>query len=221
MRLLLVDDKRLFVESLKRVIESDAPDLEIVGIANDGLEAVTMAAELAPELILMDIRMPRMDGVEAVRVILERQPDLLIVMLSTHQDDAYVYDALRFGARGYLLKDISPERLIEAIRSVRRDMVVLAPDIALNTAYRRTGGRQPVPAWLPLLTGREKDILELISKGYSNRDIGDRLHLGDQTVRNYISELYAKLAVHDRFEAMRLAIEAGFGRGTETKGSSI
>jgi DNA-binding NarL/FixJ family response regulator len=217
MRLLLADDQRLFVESLKRVIEYEAPDIEIVGIANDGLEAVAMAAELKPDLVLLDIRMPRMDGVEAVRAILEQQPELLIVMLTTYNDDSYVYNALRLGARGFLLKDTSPERLIEAIRSVRRDTVVLAQAIALSVAAQRPSGPRPLPDWFTSITEREKAVLELIAQSFSNKEIGERLHLGDQTVRNYISDLYSKLDVRDRFEAMRVAIEAGLGHGTEPK----
>ncbi|MDA8426683.1 MAG: response regulator transcription factor [Treponema sp.] len=212
MRLLLADDQRLFVESLKKVIESDAPDIEIVGIANDGREAVAMAEKLRPDLILMDIKMPKMDGVEAVREILRKTPELLIVMLTTYSDDAYVYDALRLGARGYLLKDISPERLISSIRSVRSDAIMLAPDIALNATARRPSGPPLLPEWFAFLTEREKAILDLVAKGYSNKEIGEHLCLGDQTVRNYVSDLYSKLNVHDRFEAMRIAIEADLGR---------
>ena len=211
MRLLLADDQKLFVESLKRVIESEAPDINIVGIANDGRDAIDMARALAPDLVLMDIRMPRMDGVEAVQAILREKPDLLIVMLTTYNDDSYVYNALRLGARGYLLKDMSPDRLIEAIRSVKRDTVMLAPDIALSAAARRTFGPRPAPEWFRHLTDREKVVLSLVAQGFSNKEIGERLRLGDQTVRNYISEIYSKLDVRDRFEAMRIAIEADLG----------
>jgi DNA-binding NarL/FixJ family response regulator len=208
MRLLLADDQKLFVESLKRVIESEAPDIRIVGIANDGREAVAMAKALSPDLVLMDIRMPTMDGVEALQAILRETPDLLIVMLTTYSDDSYVYNALRLGARGYLLKDMSPERLVEAIRSVKRDTVMLAPDIALNAASKRAKGPSPVPDWFRFLTEREKVVLSLVAQGFSNKEIGERLRLGDQTVRNYISDIYSKLDVRDRFEAMRTAIEA-------------
>lgn len=208
MRLLLADDQKLFVESLKRVIESEAPDIRIVGIANDGREAVAMAKALGPDLILMDIRMPIMDGVEAVQAILREAPDMLIVMLTTYNDDAYVYNALRHGARGYLLKDMSPERLVEALRSVKRDTVMLAPDIALSAASKRANGPSPVPEWFRFLTDREKVVLSLVAQGFSNKEIGERLRLGDQTVRNYISDIYSKLDVRDRFEAMRTAIEA-------------
>jgi len=228
---LLVDDHVLFVESLRTVIDRRARDLAVLGIALNGAEAIRMAAELSPDIILMDIRMPDMSGVECTRIIKERSPGVQIMMLTTFDDDEYILQALGHGAVGYLLKDADPSFLISAIRSVHRGGVLIAPQVAkkllgklvtLGEEARPPGdageGRSPGDAEegggarrtaLDSLSRREHDVLNLLAKGRTNREIADALFIAEQTVKNHVSEIYAKLGVHDRAQALRLALEAG------------
>jgi len=228
---LLVDDHVLFVESLRTVIDRRARDLAVLGIALNGAEAIRMAAELSPDIILMDIRMPDMSGVECTRIIKERSPGVQIMMLTTFDDDEYILQALGHGAVGYLLKDADPSFLISAIRSVHRGGVLIAPQVAkkllgklvtLGEEARPSGdageGRSPGDAEeaggarrtaLDSLSRREHDVLNLLAKGMTNREIADALFIAEQTVKNHVSEIYAKLGVHDRAQALRLALEAG------------
>jgi len=228
---LLVDDHVLFVESLRTVIDRRARDLAVLGIALNGAEAIRMAAELSPDIILMDIRMPDMSGVECTRIIKERSPGVQIMMLTTFDDDEYILQALGHGAVGYLLKDADPSFLISAIRSVHRGGVLIAPQVAkkllgklvtLGEEARPPGAageaRPPGAAGegggarrtaLDSLSRREHDVLNLLAKGRTNREIADALFIAEQTVKNHVSEIYAKLGVHDRAQALRLALEAG------------
>lgn len=211
-RLLLVDDQPLFVESLKMSIEGYADDLTVIGIAKDGATAVGMAAELKPDVILMDVHLPDFSGVQATEQILSQDPTIRIVMLSTYDEDEYVKDALRLGASGYLLKDISPTELIAAIRALHTGLVQISPKIAaklINAMYDGTSERIPEVSasfeWFDTLTAREKEIFGLIVTGLDNNQIADRLQLAEQTVRNNISTIYSKLEVKDRFEIIQLA----------------
>jgi len=228
---LLVDDHVLFVESLRTVIDRRARDLAVLGIALNGAEAIRMAAELSPDIILMDIRMPDMSGVECTRIIKERSPGVQIMMLTTFDDDEYILQALGHGAVGYLLKDADPSFLISAIRSVHRGGVLFAPQVAkkllgklvtLGEEARPPGdageARPPGDAGegggarrtaLDSLSRREHDVLNLLAKGRTNREIADALFIAEQTVKNHVSEIYAKLGVHDRAQALRRALEAG------------
>lgn len=224
-RVLLVDDHVLFVESLRTVIDKRARDIAVLGIALNGEDAIRMSAELAPDIILMDIRMPGMSGVECTRIIKERTPGVQIMMLTTFDDDEYILQALGHGAVGYLLKDADPSFLISAIRSVHRGGVLIAPQVAkkllgrlvprgpdgearpaADGAAEAAGGRRTA---IDSLSRREHEVLLQLAKGLTNREIADALFIAEQTVKNHVSEIYAKLGVHDRAQALLLALEAG------------
>jgi len=211
-KILLVDDQSLFVESLKASLQTYVDDIEVVGIAKNGVEAVRMAAELVPEIILMDVHMPVMNGVEATIKIRTANDRIKIIMLSTYDEDEYVRDALRHGAVGYLLKDISPTELIAAIRALQSGIVQISPQIAsklIKQMYDETSPKYEESRkrfeWFETLTGREKEIFGLIATGYDNKQIAEKLALAEQTVRNNISIIYSKLEVKDRFEIIQLA----------------
>lgn len=217
MTLMLVDDQQLYVLSLGYVLEEKASDIQVLGTATNGEEAVRMAAELVPEVILMDVRMPGMDGVEATRRILARAPEIKIVMLTTFDDDEYVHDAIGYGAVGYVLKNIPPDDLISCIRAASRGISQFSPDIA------RKLNRGPVSlADLPHLqpefedfTPREREVVQLLLRAYDNRSIARRLEVSEQTVKNYIHSIYEKLGVSGRTELIRKVIN---GNGSERTG---
>ncbi len=206
-RLLLVDDQALFVKSLKRVIESDADDIEVVGVAQNGAEAVELVAHLTVDLVLMDVRMPVMDGVEAVRRIKERRPEILVVMLTTFEDDEYVLAAVANGASGYLLKDIDPGRLIVAIRVVAGGACLFDQKVLPKIVQQNRCEQKKIDQPLERLTTREREILALIKEGKDNEEISKTLHLGVQTVRNYISLIYAKTGIHNRLKIINAPVE--------------
>lgn len=187
-------------------------DLIVVGIAKTGQASITMALELQPEVILMDVHLPDMNGVLATKRILEQNPTIKIIMLSTYDEDEFVREALRVGACGYLLKDISPTELIAAIRAIHTGLVQISPKVAaklINTMYNGTSPKIPEVTdqfeWFDTLTDREKEMFGLIATGFDNQQIADKLNLAEQTVRNNISMIYSKLEVKDRFEIIRLA----------------
>ena len=211
-RILLVDDQPLFVESLRMSLESYVDDFQVIGIAKNGGIAIEMALDLVPDVILMDVHLPDINGVDATREILKQKSSIRVIMLSTYDEDEYVREALRIGASGYLLKDISPTELIAAIRALHSGLVQISPKIAsklINTMYNGTSPKIPEVSvrfeWFDTLTSREKEIFGLIATGYDNQQIADRLFLAEQTVRNNISSIYSKLEVKDRFEIIRLA----------------
>lgn len=213
-RLLLVDDQVLFVESLQTVIKTTTDDMEVIGIAANGSTAIKMAVELKPDIILMDVRMPDLSGVECTRIIKESLPNVHIMMLTTFDDDEYVLQALSLGAVGYILKDVHTSYLINAIRSVHKGGVLIAPKVArklvdkLNPpAEEAASTRQTI---LQSLSKREQEVLQQIAEGYPNKEIAQNLFIAEQTVKNYVSVIYSKLGVHDRAQALRLAIDAGF-----------
>jgi DNA-binding NarL/FixJ family response regulator len=217
LRVLLVDDQELFVRNLQIVLESRAGDIAVVGIAHDGREALQRARESKPDIILMDVRMPAMDGVEATRLIHERHPSIRVVMLTTFDDDEYVYRALEYGAVGYLLKNIPPEELFTCIRAVAGGATLMSPAVK-EKLVRMRGGRAgagvaavagqrrdgDVHRLLSALTPKERDILKLIALAYTNRQIAERLMIAEQTVKNHISILYSKMGVARRMELMGL-----------------
>jgi DNA-binding NarL/FixJ family response regulator len=213
-RVLIVDDQVLFAESLKKVLEIDALDLEVVGIALNGQAAIDVVEKQRPDVVLMDVRMPVLDGVQATRLLHERFPDMHIVVLTTFDDDAYVYEALQYGAEGYLLKDIPPQELIASIRSICAGGVTISPAIARKLVERGYDAADPAvtePATprtaelLQSLSRREREVLGLIRDGLDNPDIAARLFLSEQTVRNYVSTIYAKLGVEKRSQAVSIA----------------
>ena len=211
-RVLLVDDQQLFVESLRYVLESRAPDIEIIGIAADGAGAIEAVERHRPDIVLMDVRMPGMDGVQATRVIHEQHPAVRILMLSTFADDGYVRQAIDFGAVGYLIKNIAPAEVIRSIRAVKSGIIQISPSVAKALLHKEAPGKD-FTASLALpepLTRREREVLKLILESYDNREIAAYLNVGEQTARNYVHNLYSKLGVSNRMQLIRMLREAGF-----------
>jgi DNA-binding NarL/FixJ family response regulator len=206
--LLLVDDQQLFVESLRYVITGTAGDMEVLGVAPDGSRAVTMAQELAPDVVLMDVRMPEMNGTDAVRLIMERLPDTKVIMLSTFPDEEYLRESLERGAKGYLLKSVGTEELLEAIRAVYRGSALFSGRLVSLLAPKSGRGKSKAEnpeALLEALSRRELEVARLMARSYGNREIAARIGLSEQTVRNYISSIYFKLEVKDRLEFLKLS----------------
>jgi DNA-binding NarL/FixJ family response regulator len=218
-KIVLVDDQTLFVESLKTVLETRADDLQVVGVANDGNRAVEVVAENSPDIVLMDVRMPVMNGVESTKLIKESYPDTRVLMLTTFDDDQYVIEALRLGAVGYLLKNMPPAELISAIRAVYEGGVLISPQVAnklvgLLTNPQSKAGEghddERVGSLVNQLSSREKEILQLMAEGLDNKEIAGKLYIAEQTVKNYVSVIYSKLGVRDRVQASRMVLEPGF-----------
>ena len=215
MNIALVDDQRLFLESMRAILENVDEDFHIVGVAESGVEAISLAERVAPDLILMDVRMPQLDGVEATRRIRLQFPTIKIVMLTTFEDDQYVHDAMRYGASGYLLKSISTSELLTAIRAVQAGVVTIDPHVIMQLMHagesesESANAHPKPPEWFDRLSRKERRILALMVEGYHNREIAEHVHVADQTVRNYISALYDKLQVTDRVSAIRIARDSG------------
>ncbi|MEJ5188102.1 MAG: response regulator transcription factor [Breznakiellaceae bacterium] len=212
-RILLADDQYLFLESLKLVLESLAEDIQVIGTATNGEEVLAFLEKEQADVVLLDVRMPIMDGVQAAGEIRKRWPTVSVIMLTTFEDDEYVSEALQRGAQGYLLKNIAPHMLVSAIRAVRDGSILIAPDLAGHLAKALAGNRtgaagmtdySHLPEWYYELTPRDKTIINLILRGMTNKEIAASLHLGEQTVRNYISAIYDKLHVSDRREAINV-----------------
>jgi len=210
-KILIVDDQKLFAESLAGILAglSEGAVGEI-RIASNGEEALQVVPRFHPEIVLLDIFMPGMGGLEALKTIHKEHPEVKVLMLTTFGYDTYVKDALGGGASGYLLKDTTPQEVWSAIAAVLAGQTVMSPSVVetLSGRPRPQGQKSLTPHWFPLLSEKERKILLLISKGLSNEEIADRLHLGKNTIRNYVSALYEKIDVKDRFSAIRVAIEA-------------
>jgi DNA-binding NarL/FixJ family response regulator len=208
----LVDDQRLIRDGLRLLLEMEE-DLTVIGEADDGISAVELYSRTQPDVLLMDIRMPGIDGVEATRRIIERWPQARVIILTTFDDDTYIFDALRAGALGYLLKDISGPELAAAVREVVQGGALIQPSVArkvLAEFSRLTPETaQPRPVLQEQLTEREKEILKGISHGLTNKEIAIRLNLTEGTVKNYISVIFQKLGVQDRTQAALRAREFG------------
>ena len=213
--LLLVDDHVLFAESLETVLTSRYSDMVVDGVVSNGEEAVAFVRDHDVDVVLMDVRMPAMDGVEATRRITHMKPSTRIIMLTTFQDDQFVFKSLDYGAIGYVLKNTPIEDLIATIRAARHGVVQISPDIVpqLVARYRSTGPPSPTqserPAWLAYLTAREKEILQHMANGKDNHAIAADLHLALQTVKNHVSQIYDKLGTTDRMDAVRLVKDLG------------
>ncbi len=210
-RVLLVDDQALFREGLRTLLEF-RDDLEIVGEAANGEEALFMAARLRPQVILMDLRMPVLDGVEATRRLKESHPECKVIALTTFDDDETVFDGLRAGAVGYLLKDVPSDTLVEAIRATVRGESFLHPSVARKVVaeFTRLSNHSAAQAALDEpLSEREREILVLLAGGYSNKEIAGRLFLAEGTVKNHITNILGKLEVRDRTQAALKARELG------------
>jgi DNA-binding NarL/FixJ family response regulator len=211
-RILVADDHALFRSGLRALFASVA-DAEVVGEAATGEEAAEKAARLSPEVVLMDLQMPGTNGIEATRRILNESPGVGVVMVTMFEDDDSVFAAMRAGARGYVLKGADQDEILKVIRAVAEGDAHFGPAIAerLRTFFSAPKPPGPVEAF-PELTAREAEVLDLIARGTSNQDIASRLYLSPKTVRNHISNVFLKLQVADRAQAIVRAREAGLGQ---------
>jgi len=207
-RVLVVDDHALFRRGLEMVLAQE-PDIDVVGEAGDGAEAVELAADLLPDVILMDIRMPRRSGIEACSAIKEVVPSAAIVMLTISDEEADLFEALKAGATGYLLKEISIDEVATAIRAVAGGQSLISPSMATKlisefASMTKQSARESVPA--PRLTERELEVLRLVARGMNNRDIARMLYISENTVKNHIRNILEKLQLHSRMEAVVYAV---------------
>ena len=210
-RVLVVDDQALVRGGFRLILDSQ-PDLEVVGEGDNGRQALALARELRPDVVLMDVRMPGMDGLEATRQLLSRRDAPRVLMLTTFDLDEYVYDALRAGASGFLLKDVRPEQLVDAVRVVASGETLLAPTITrrlVEQYVRRARPGTTTPAGMLSLTERELEVLRLIARGRSNAEIAGELYLSQATVKSHVTRVFAKLSLRDRAQAVVMAYESG------------
>ena len=206
--IMIVDDHPLFRKGMRSLLES-LPDFEVVGEAADGHAAVQLAGDIQPDLILMDLQMPESSGLEAIRAIMSASPNIRILVVTLFEDDDSVFAALRAGARGYLLKDADEEEMVRAMRAVANNEAIFSPAIANRVlSYFATSPALP-KAIFPGLTERELDILRLMAQGNTNHQIAENLVLSQKTVSNYVSNIFSKLQVADRTQAILKAREAG------------
>ena len=209
-RVLIADDHPMFRDGL-RVVLSTEPTLEVVGEAADGLEAVTLAEQLQPDVVVMDLNLPSLNGIEATRQVVAASPHIAVLVLTMFDDDDNVFSALRAGARGYLLKGAGHEDVVAAIRAVVAGAAIFGPAIARRIQRYFATPQRSAP--FPQLTEREREVLELVAQGRSNPEIGRTLRISDKTVRNHVSNLFTKLQVADRAHAIVRARSAGLGGG--------
>jgi NarL family two-component system response regulator LiaR len=221
-RVLLVDDHAVVRQGLRMFIEMQ-PDMTVVGEGVNGVEAVALAAHLNPDVILLDLLMPKMDGVDATRAILASNPHARVLILTSFGEDDKIFPAIRAGAQGYLLKDIQPSELVQAIRETHQGKAQLHPDVARRLMMAVAGGApvgaspaaQPKPANLPKelqeLTEREREVLDLIARGLTNREIAEKMVISEKTVKTHVSNLLDKLGLEDRTRAAIYALKHGLG----------
>jgi two-component system NarL family response regulator len=208
-RVIVADDHALFRRGLEMVLESE-PDIEVVAEANDGNEVITLAEQHMPDLVLMDVRMPGRGGIEATQAIKDAVPHTKILMLTISDEEEDLYDAIKAGANGYLLKEISIEEVAGAIRSVHMGQSLISPSMAsklLNefaAMARKDEEKQQMPA--PRLTDREMEVLTLVAQGLNNRDIAKQLYISENTVKNHVRNILEKLHLHSRMEAVVYAV---------------
>jgi DNA-binding NarL/FixJ family response regulator len=208
---LICDDQTVVREGLAAILSTD-DEIEVVGLARNGAEALALAAEHRPDVVLMDLNMPVMNGVQATRRLRLDQPDVRVLVLTTYADDAWVTDAIRAGAAGYLLKDTRRDDLVAAIKGTAGGKSFLDPSVAGTVMRQMTSGpasHNPDAAPVEELTERELDVLRLLAQGYSNPEIARQVHLASGTVRNYVSTILQKLGVSDRTQAAVVALQRG------------
>ncbi len=209
MKVVICDDQAIVRDGLELLLRLE-PDIDVVGLAQDGAQAVEMVAGTSPDLVLMDLKMPGMNGVEATRRICALQQGTKVLVLTTFDDDEWVFDAIRAGAAGYLLKDTPRAKVIEAVRGTVSGKAYVDPLVA-GRLLEQVSCRQAQPSTLitDKLTAREVEVLRMIGRGLTNADIAERLHLSEGTVRNHVSAVFSKLDVPDRTQAAILAIRYG------------
>ena len=210
-KILLADDHALFREGLRSLLE-DQDDVEIVGEAEDGLEAIKMVTQLNPAIVLMDINMPVINGVEATRTILRENKSVDIIILTMYPQDEHVFEALKAGAKAYLLKDTRSRKLLDVVRNVSRGQAVIDAEMTarlLNEFRRLSDQNEPKPAKIEELTDQERKILTFVADGASNKDIALELNLSERTIKNYLSVIFQKLQVNNRTEAAIRAMKDG------------
>ena len=203
MRLLIADDQTLFAESLQYVLKGISEGIELVGIATDGEMALDMAESKRPDIILMDVRMPRMDGVEATKLIHRSLPDIKIVMLTTFDDDEYVHFAVKYGAVGYLLKNMTPEDLVLSLQAVMRGATLFTKAVTEKIVRSQEGELGAMDSVMKGLTRREQEVLNLVMRLMNNGQIAASLGISERAVRNYIHTLYDAFEVGDRMELIQ------------------
>jgi two-component system NarL family response regulator len=208
-KVLIVDDHALFRRGLEMVLENET-DIDVVGEASDGHEAIEQAEQAVPDVVLMDVRMPRRSGIEATRAIKDALPSAKILMLTISDEEGDLYEAIKAGASGYLLKEISIEEVSDAVRAVHAGQSLISPSMASKllsefaTMVKRRDERAQVPG--PRLTDRELEVLKLVAKGMNNRDIGQELFISENTVKNHVRNILEKLHLHSRMEAVVYAV---------------
>lgn len=209
-RVMIVDDHALFRRGLKMVLETE-DGIDVVGEAGDGAEAVAMAEEVVPDVVLMDVRMPKRSGIEATAGLKEVLPNTKILMLTVSDEESDLYEAIKAGASGYLLKEISIEEVADAVRAAQAGQSLISPSMAskllneFTTMAKQASERQSVPA--PRLTKRELEVLKLVAKGMNNRDIANDLFISENTVKNHVRNILEKLHLHSRMEAVVFAVK--------------
>jgi DNA-binding NarL/FixJ family response regulator len=214
LRVLLVDDHPVYRDGLARLLR-DLGGFDIVGVAGDGREAVECCRALTPDVVVMDLRMPVLDGVEATRQITTTQPDIGVVVLTMFDDDELIFAAIRAGARGYLMKDADDVEIARVLHGIARGEAIFGPGSAqrlLDTINRTGTSSPPAGGAFPQLTIREMEVLELIARGRRNGEMATELFLSERTVRNYVSNILAKLGANDRSQAITMARDAGLGQ---------
>jgi two-component system NarL family response regulator len=208
-RVLIADDQAVFRRGLLVVLSSEV-DIDVVAEAEDGSEAVAKAEETTPDVVLMDVRMPRVNGIEATRQIRELMPSTRVLMLTVSDEEDDLYEAIKAGATGYLLKEISVEEVAHAIHAVMQGQSLISPSMAskliheFNALARRAAEKEQLPA--PALTARELEVLKLVARGMSNKDVADQLFISENTVKNHVRNILEKLHLHSRMEAVMYAV---------------
>jgi len=218
-RVLVVDDQALVRAGFRMILEAE-PDMEVVGEAADGVEAIAAVQRDRPDVVLMDVRMPNLDGISATRQILETGNTAKVLMLTTFDMDEYVYEAFRAGASGFLLKDVPPERLVAGIRAVASGEALLAPSVTrrlIETFVQRQPARA-LPRSIEDLTTREREVLELMARGFSNAEIAEKFVVSETTVKTHVSRVLDKLELRDRVQAVVFAYECGLLQPGERAG---
>jgi DNA-binding NarL/FixJ family response regulator len=206
-RVLIADDQTLFRVGLARLLEED-PRVQIVGQAGDGVEAVKLAGSLKPDVVLMDLKMPNLDGIEATRQISASHPGVKVLLLTTFEADNHVIQALKAGASGYILKDSKPDSIVSSLLAVMAGERVMASAVANRVLEMLTGTTTP-KEFYDGLTGREIEILKLLAGGMANKQIAYKLKISEKTVRNHVSNMYEKLNIYDRSQAVLYAVRKG------------